>query len=94
MGNLKHGAIYVYERVGDVTYAREQGSDPSTRVAIGWDARTRDGRPLYDHLKEDKLWGDIRRMALEHEGLREELERVIMFYRLLEQENNVEHHPV
>jgi len=37
MGNLKPGATYIYEKANGVTYAREFGSDPSTREAIGWD---------------------------------------------------------
>jgi hypothetical protein len=27
------------------------------------DTRTSDGRPLHEHIMEDKLWGDIRRAA-------------------------------
>jgi hypothetical protein len=74
MGNLKPGACYVYEREGKITYAQEQGADPTTRQAIGWeydpaeshrfDPRTGDGRPLRDHIMESKLWGDIRRAAV------------------------------
>ena len=40
MGSLKPGATYVYEKANGVTYAREFGSHPSTRQAIGWE---------YDH---------------------------------------------
>jgi len=105
MGNLKPGARYIYERSNGVTYAREFGSDPSTREAIGWDydptkpnfdPRTKDGRPLHDHIMEDQLWGEIRRKAQTHPGLAAELERVIIYYRLLEDNDNntVMHHPV
>lgn len=97
MGQLKPGATYIYERVDGVTYAREFGADPSTRFEIGrdYDPRTNDGRPLHEHLKEDKLWGDIRRLAKNNTSLQTELDRVIMLYRLLEQQNNtVEWHPV
>jgi len=33
-------------------------------------------------LYEDKLWGDIRRMALNDEGLKDLLEKVKMYYQL------------
>lgn len=47
MGSLKPGAVYIYERDGDVVYRRELGAEPHTRVAIGGDWRP-------DHL-ETKL---------------------------------------
>jgi hypothetical protein len=96
MGQLKPGATYIYERNGDEIYAREFGE--TDRKLIGYDykpdPRTSDGRPLRDHIMEDKLWGEIRRRARTHPGLAEELERVIIFYRLLEEDNNVMYHPV
>jgi hypothetical protein len=99
MGNLKPGATLIYERHDGMTYAREMGSDPATRVLVGWDykdSRTNDGRPLRDHIQEDQLWGEIRRKARTHPGLAAELERVIIYYRLLEDNDNntVMHHPV
>ena len=72
MGNLKPGVTYIHERVGDVVYSREFGSDPSTRQVAGWDynkddpnfdPRTSDNRPLIDQMREDQLWGEIRRAA-------------------------------
>jgi hypothetical protein len=98
MGQLKPDATYIYERHDGITYAREMGADPATRKAIGWDykdSRTNDGRPLHDHIQEDQLWGEIRRKAQTHPGLAAELERVIIYYRLLEDDDNtVMHHPV
>jgi hypothetical protein len=106
MGTLKPGADYIYERVGNVVYAREAGADPSTRTEIGWDydpvsghhidydKRTADGRPLIDHIREDKMWGEIRRIARTNPTLQSELERVIMLYHLIKQEEAVKHHPV
>jgi len=92
---LKPGVTYIYERVDGVVYARESGADPSTRIEVGWDydTRTGDGRPLHDHLREDKLWGDIRRLARTNPTLQSELERVIMLYRLIK-DNDVQHHRV
>ena len=96
MGTLKAGATYIYERANGVTYAREAGADASTRIVVGhdYDPRTDDGRPLHDHIADSKLWGDIRRKAKTHPGLAAELERVIMFYKLLEEEDAVAYHPV
>jgi hypothetical protein len=80
MGNLKPGASYSYRKINGVTYAREEGS--LDEEAIGWDhdPRTSDGRPLYDHIKESKLWGDIRRAAETNTALQEAIERVKIIY--------------
>jgi len=91
MGSLKPGATYIYERDGKTTYAREFGADPSTRQAIGWDynkddpnfdPRIKDGRPLIDQLREDKMWGEIRREAKINITLQRALDRAIMIYKL------------
>ena len=92
MGNLKPNTKYIYERVGDVVYAREAGADPSTRFEIGYDfdpgeshrfdGRTGDGRPLHDHIMESKMWGEIHRMAKTNVTLQKALDRAIMIYKL------------
>jgi hypothetical protein len=91
MGSLKPGTTYIYERDGKITYAREFGADPSTRLAIGWDynkddptfdPRTKDGRPLIDQMREDQLWGNIRREAKTNITLQKALDRAIMIYKL------------
>ena len=84
MGTLKPDVKYVYEQVNGITYGRESGSHPSTRKEIGrdYDTRTADGRPLHDHIMEDKLWGDIRREAKTNSTLQEALERVKITYYL------------
>lgn len=98
MGSLKPGATYIYERNGNEVYARESGADPSTRVLVGYgydpmtghqisyDKRTSDGRPLFDHLMEDKMWGEIRRAARTNPTLQDALERAIMIYKLTKTE--------
>ena len=88
MGNLKPGATYIYERNGEEVYAREFGE--KERKLIGYkyemedslDPRTNDGRPLLDHIREDKLWGEIRREAKTNPALQTALDRAIMIYRL------------
>ena len=45
-------------------------------------------RTLLEQLREDQLWGQIRRTARVHTGLQAELERVIMFYNLIKDNGN------
>ena len=86
MGTLTPGATYIYERNGEEIYAREAGK--TDRKLIGYqyenkiDPRTHDGRPLYEHMKEDKLWGDIRRAARTNTALQAALDRAILIYHL------------
>ena len=86
MGSLTPGATYVYERNGEEIYAREVGK--TDRKLIGYkhenkiDPRTSDGRPLYEHIKEDKLWGEIRRAAKTNKALQSVLDRAIIVYQL------------
>ena len=84
MGTLKEGVTYVYERENGVTYAREFGAPPEDRQAIGWDydTRTSDGRPLHEHIMEDKLWKEIRRMANTNPALKASLDQAKNIYYL------------
>ena len=74
----------MYERADGTVYAREFGADPSTRKEIGWDydPRTSDGRPLNEHIMDDKMWGEIRREAKTNVTLQRALDRAIMIYKL------------
>jgi hypothetical protein len=89
MGNLKPGATYIHEHENGVIYAREHGS--IKRFPVGWDynkddpdydPRTNDGRPLHDHIMDNKLWGDIRQAAKTNTTLQEAIERVKIIYHL------------
>jgi len=85
MGSLKPGATYIYERNGNEVYAREFGG--TDRKLIGYkhttpDSRTNDGRPLHEHMMEDKLWGEIRQEAKTNPALQKALDRAIIIYRL------------
>ncbi len=86
MGTLTPGATYIYERNGEEIYAREVGQTDRTLIGYQYenkvDPRTDDGRPLYEHIKEDKFWGDIRRAARTNTALQEAMERVILIYHL------------
>jgi len=37
---------------------------------------------VYDHIQEDKMWGEIRRTAKTNPTLQDALERAIMIYQL------------
>lgn len=95
MAKHKFGATYIYERNGNDVYRRESGADPGTRELMGYshdpitghkidyDKRTSDGRPLINHIREDQMWGDIRRLARTNPALQDAVERVIMIYKLI-----------
>ena len=80
MGSLTPGTTYIYERVGDTVYAREHGA--TDRKVVGHDYRTSDGKPLHDHMREDQLWGNIRRAARTNPALQDALDRAIIIYNL------------
>ena len=84
MGSLKPGTTYIYERNGDEVYAREMGQTDRKLIGYGHrpDPRTHDGRPLHEHILEDKMWGEIRREAKTNPALQKALDRAIMIYRL------------
>lgn len=98
MGTLTPGATYIYERNGEEIYARETGK--TERKLIGYqyenkvDPRTPDGRPLHDHMMEDKLWGEIRRAARTNPTLQKALEQCIIIHHLSKDKETVAHHPV
>lgn len=88
MGSLKPGATYIYERANGVTYARELGADPNTRVAIGWDYNTNrpgDGRKTYLESRESRLWKDIRETAKTNPALQKALDRAILIHKLVKE---------
>lgn len=86
MGSLVPGVPLIYERVGGTVYSRRVGE--LARTVVGHDhdpyhdPRTSDGRPVYDHIMEDKMWGNIRRTARTNPTLQDALERAIMIYQL------------
>ena len=88
MGNLKPGVTYIYERNGDEVYAREFGEKDRTLIGYKYemenkpDPRTNDGRPLREHIMEDKMWGEIHREAKTNPTLQKALDRAIMIYKL------------
>ena len=92
MGQLKPGATYIYETPdgGETVYAREMGTTEKILVGQSYKASS-----LTEQIAQDKLWGEIRRMAKTNPALQTELDRVIMLYYLIkDQPNNVVYHPV
>lgn len=87
MSRLKPNTAYIYEKANNIWYAREFGADPSSRIEIGRELVT--AREEYD-----QLWIDIFRLAKQNKILQEELDRVIMLYHLLKEEDTVAWHPV
>jgi hypothetical protein len=82
MGSLVPGVPLIYERVEGTVYSRRAAELERTVVGYDHDPRTSDGRLLYDHIQEDKMWGDIRREAKTNLTLQDALERAIMIYQL------------
>lgn len=87
MGSLTPGATYIYERVNNTVYAREQGS--TERRIIGYDYKTGElvNTPTEDTflglpMSEVMLMAVIMQEAKTNEVLRSELERVKILYHL------------
>lgn len=83
MKKLDPNKQYVYERVDNKIYAREMNS--LNRILISehgnyWEDRNR--------------WMEILIFARTNPMLQEELDRVIVLYHLLKQQDSVDHHPV
>jgi hypothetical protein len=57
--------------------------DPVTGHQIDYNKSTITGDRLFDRLQEDKMWGDIRRLARTTPALQDAMERVIMIYKLI-----------
>jgi hypothetical protein len=97
MGSLKPRIPLIYERIDDVIYSREVGAAPDTRIEVGYryDSRTSDGRPLVDHIRDSKLWGDIHRAASDNPTLQKALEQcIIIYYLSKEKKQPPDWHPV
>jgi len=79
VGSLKPGAKIIYESPdnGDTVYARYAGE--SERWMVGQSTQAKD---RIDLIKEDKLWGEIRRAAKLNKVLQDALDRVKILYEL------------
>ena len=77
--------IYESPDGGKTVYIRESGSSERKLVV---DNRTVDGRPLHEHIMENKLWGEIHRAAKTNVALADILEQAKMVYALIKKEIN------
>mgnify|MGYP000293493385 CR=1 FL=1 len=78
---------YIFERQGGTVYAREFGSDPSTRAAISYDWELDDNPArvkgaTFETVKENQLWHEIRIAAASNPALQDLLDRAKMLYYL------------
>ena len=83
MISLNPDKTYIYEHVDGITYAREFGAPPDKRFEIH---RTSERQDIIDNLREDKLWGDIRRAAKSNPLLQDAIDRVKIIYELTNQD--------
>ena len=70
----------IFERVDDVIYSRDIGTANRTEV--------RRDNSWGEKVKEDKMWGEIRRMAKTNPTLQEAVDHVIMIYKLSKEYND------
>jgi hypothetical protein len=66
---------------GETVYKRESGSLDRELVSISEKKKS-----LHEQLKEDQLWGEIRRKAKTNVALRDILNQAIMVYNLIKDE--------
>ena len=95
MGSLTPGATYIYERVGDKVYAREEGKTERSLVGYDWKRDPLDHRNYMSSPHDAQLWHDIRQAALDNKELEYALERVkLLYYLSRDKPEPVQHHPV
>ena len=88
MGSLKPGATYIRERVGNVVYRREFGSDPMTREVEGWDFDPEEGKRFDPRiaatadLADHNEWIKIRLAGKTNPTLQKAIDRVKLLYKL------------
>jgi hypothetical protein len=88
MGNLKPGADIIYESPdhGETIYARYAGEQERWLVGQSVNAKNR-----VDSIKEERLWGEIRRAAKTDPALQDALDRVIIIYELSRENGSIKH---
>lgn len=79
MGKLKPGHTIIYESPdqGGTVYGRYTGTNE--RWLVGY---SQNKQSTIDLIKEDKLWGEIRRAATKNPVLQDMLDRAKMIYTL------------
>jgi hypothetical protein len=75
--DLQNNTIFESPDGGKTVYARKYRETDRTLYSIDPELQS-----SLDLLKEDKLWGEIRRAAKSNKVLQDALERVILIYQL------------
>lgn len=80
MGSLKPGAKIIYESPdnGGTVYGRYAGTNE--RWVVGY---SHEKQSTLDQIKEDKMWGEIRRMSKTNPTLQRAVSRVILIYNII-----------
>lgn len=91
MGTLTPGATYIYERDGNTVYARESGSEPSTRKIVGYTLEKISNDSFTENFIDryflEVEWAEILKAANHNAALQEAIERVKIIYQLSKKEN-------
>jgi hypothetical protein len=82
MGTLTPGAKLIYERVDDVVYAREVGSNERKIVGYAYERDPLDYRNYMSSPKEAQLWHSIRLAAQTNPAISDLLEKAKTLYYL------------
>jgi len=79
MGQLKPQQTIIYESPdgGETVYGRYEGEQE--RWMVGQSTKAKN---LIEELREQKLWGEIRRAAKSNPTLQEALDRAVVIYNL------------
>ncbi len=75
--NITEAVIYESPDGGHTVYVRKPGESHRELHSM-----SEEKRELLEKLKEDKLWGDIRRMAKTNPTLQRALDEAVMIYNL------------
>ena len=75
--NITEAVIYESPDGGETVYVRKPGETHRELHSM-----SEEKRELLEKIKEDKLWGDIRRMAKTNPTLQRALDEAIMIYNL------------
>ena len=78
--NYQNNKVYESPDGGETIYEREIGSSVRTLV--------KENTSKIEQIREDKLWGNIRREAKTNIALADILEQAKMVYALIKKENN------
>lgn len=77
VSKITEAVIYESPDGGETVYVREFGGEPKQLHS-----RSSRAIDLHEQIKEDKLWGDIRRAAKKNPALKQALDEAILIYTL------------